>query len=123
MIELFKQLNFITKGNNMLFEKIEKAWEDKDAKAHRALFHDDHEFISHVQNKTFKKSEGSEEQTQEMLDNITREKVRCVYENDDILITHTFNTFKSGDRESLMVVSLKKDGLIWRTETGATELK
>ena len=25
MIELFKQLNFITKGNNMLFEKIEKA--------------------------------------------------------------------------------------------------
>ena len=50
----------------MLFEKIEKAWEDKDAKAHRDLFHEDHEFVSHVQNKTFKKSEGSEEQTQEV---------------------------------------------------------
>ena len=107
----------------MLFEKMEKAWEDKDAKAHRDLFHEDHEFISHVQNKTFKKSEGSEEQTKEMLDNITREKVRCVYENDDILITHSFSTYKSGDKEALMIVSLKKDGLIWRTETGATELK
>ncbi|NCX84046.1 MAG: nuclear transport factor 2 family protein, partial [Rhodobacteraceae bacterium] len=25
-----------------------------------------------------------------------------------------------GDKEAVMMVSLKKDGLIWRTETGAT---
>ena len=29
----------------MLFEKLQKAFEEKDAKAHRALFHEDHEFI------------------------------------------------------------------------------
>ena len=106
----------------MLFEKLQKAREDKDAKAHRALFHDDHEFISHKQNKVFKKSEGSEEQTSEMLNNITAEKVRCIYEKDEILVTHQFNTYKSGDKEALMIVSLKKDGLIWKTETGATEM-
>ena len=54
----------------MLFEKLQKAFEEKDAKAHRALFHEDHEFISHKQNKVFKTSEGSEEQTLEMFNNI-----------------------------------------------------
>ena len=29
----------------MLFEKLQKAFEEKDAKAHRALFHDDHESL------------------------------------------------------------------------------
>ena len=106
----------------MLFEKLQKAFEEKDAKAHRALFHEDHEFISHKQNKVFKKSEGSEEQTLEMFNNITEDKVRCIYENDEILVTHQFNTYKSGDKEALMIVSLKKDGLIWKTETGATEM-
>ena len=106
----------------MLFEKLQKAFEEKDAKAHRALFHEDHEFISHKQNKIFKKSEGSEEQTLEMFNNITQDKVRCIYENDEILVTHRFNTYASGDKEALMMVALKKDGLIWRTETGATEI-
>ena len=56
------------------------------------------------------------------LRDITAEKVRCIYENDEILVTHQFNTYKSGDKEALMIVSLKKDGLIWKTETGATEM-
>ena len=106
----------------MLFEKLQKARSDKDAKAHRALFHDDHEFISHKQNKVFKKSEGSEEQVLQMFNNITEAKVRCIYENEEILVTHRFNTYASGDKEALMIVALKKDGLIWRTETGATEM-
>ena len=54
--------------------------------------------------------------------NITEDKVRCIYENDEILVTHRFNTYASGDKEALMMVALKKDGLIWRTETGATEM-
>ena len=57
-----------------------------------------------------------------MFNNITQDKVRCIYENDEILVTHRFNTYASGDKEALMMVALKKDGLIWRTETGATEI-
>jgi hypothetical protein len=45
---------------------------------------------------------------------------RCIYENDDILVEHAFSEFPSGDKEAVMMVSLKKNGLIWRTETGAT---
>ena len=52
-----------------------------------------------------------------------QEKRRCIYENDDVLITHAFVTYGSGDKEALMTVYLKKDGLLWRMETGATQLK
>jgi hypothetical protein len=48
---------------------------------------------------------------------------RCIYENDKILVIHQFNEFVSGDKEALMITVLKKDGLMWRMETGATEIK
>ena len=48
---------------------------------------------------------------------------RCIYENDDILVEHAFSEFPSGDKEAVMMVHLKKNGLIWRTETGATPIK
>ena len=63
----------------------------------------------------------------EIMANAMQNKVvtnrRCIYENDDICVVHQFSEFASGDKEAIMVVSLKKDGLVWRTETGATPLK
>ena len=47
---------------------------------------------------------------------------RCIYENDKILVIHQFNKFVSGDKEVLMITILKKDGLMWRMETGATSI-
>jgi hypothetical protein len=38
-------------------------------------------------------------------------------------VIHQFNEFVSGDKEALMITVLKKDGLMWRMETGATEIK
>ena len=56
----------------------------------------------------------------------TNTHTKQYFENNDVsrikLYTHQFNTYKSGDKEALMIVSLKKDGLIWKTETGATEM-
>ena len=43
--------------------------------------------------------------------------------NEEVLVEHRIVTYGSGDREALMLVHLKKDGLLWRTETGATPLK
>ena len=43
---------------------------------------------------------------------------RCIF--DKILVIHQFNKFVSGDKEALMITILKKDGLMWRMETGAT---
>ena len=47
---------------------------------------------------------------------------RCLYENEDLMIEHQTVTYSSGDREALMLVHLLKEGLIWRTESGATPL-
>ena len=47
---------------------------------------------------------------------------RCIYENDKILVIPQFNKFVSGDKEALMITILKKDGLMWRMETGATSI-
>ena len=53
---------------------------------------------------------------------IKREKVRCIYENKHILVTHFFGTFPNGSQDAIMWVGLKKDGLIFRVETGSTPI-
>ena len=50
------------------------------------------------------------------------EKHRCLYENDNIIVEHQKIGYESGDRECLILVHLLKDGLLLRTETGATPL-
>ena len=47
------------------------------------------------------------------------EKHRCIYENNDIIVEHQIISYGSGDREALMLVHQLKDGLMWRTESGA----
>ena len=48
------------------------------------------------------------------------EQCRCIYENDDILVTHNIATFENGRREAVLQSILKKVGLLRRGETGAT---
>ena len=50
------------------------------------------------------------------------ESRRCIYENKDVLVEHRVSKFPSGNREAVLLVHLKKDGLLFRTETGATPL-
>ena len=91
--------------------------------AHPTLHHDDWEFKFHSSGHVMKSGDVSDEQLASMLQNNINENSRCVYENDDILVQHSVVTFPSGDKEAVLMVSQKKDGLIWRTETGATPLK
>ena len=50
------------------------------------------------------------------------EKRRVIYENEEIVVTHQFMTFPSGDKEALMGVLLLKNGKGLRMETGATPI-
>ena len=50
------------------------------------------------------------------------ENRRLISENEDILVTHNIATFGSGSREAVLQSILKKDGLLWRGETGAAPL-
>lgn len=69
------------------------------------------------------RSDINDDNLKNMMMSVKNTHQRCIYENDDILIEHAFSEFPSGDKEAVMMVSLKKDGLIWRTETGATPIK
>lgn len=54
--------------------------------------------------------------------NRTIEDMRCLYENEDILVVHTRLTFQSGSREGAMIVHIKKDGKVVRIESGVSNL-
>ncbi len=47
---------------------------------------------------------------------------RCIYENDEILVTHSMMNFPDGTSEAVMVVNQLKDGKVIRVETGATPI-
>ena len=106
-----------------IYEKWNEAWNNNDATAAFECFHDDFEFKFHSSGNVMKKSDMSVEMMTKMMQNETATNQRCIYENDDICVFHQVSKFASGDKEAVMMVSLKKDGLIWRTETGATPLK
>ena len=57
-----------------------------------------------------------------MMENHQLENRRCLYENDDVLVMHWISHFPNGTSDAVMMVHLKKDGLLWRTETGSTPL-
>ena len=44
-----------------------------------------------------------------------RNKRRCLYENDEIVVEHFIADFQDGTREAVLTVHLLKDGLLWRT--------
>ena len=43
-----------------------------------------------------------------MMMSVRNTHQRCIYENGDILVEHAFSEFPSGDKEAVMMVSLKK---------------
>ena len=49
-----------------------------------------------------------------------RSKRRCIYEKNKIVVEHFVADFQDGSREAVLTVHLLKNGLLWRTETGAT---
>ena len=57
-----------------------------------------------------------------LSDDINRDKVRIVYENDEIGVEHSFVTFSDGNIQAVMAVFKFKDGQIISLETGATNM-
>ena len=55
-------------------------------------------------------------------DKFVQESSRLVYENDEILVDHSFMSYPDNSREAVMLVAMIKDGKIIKMETGATLL-
>ena len=76
----------------------------------------------HSSGKVLTKSEMSLEDRVSLMNTIRQTERRCIYENEDILVMHSITHFPNGTSDAVMMVHLKKDGLLWRTETGSTPL-
>ena len=107
----------------MLYEKYAEAIQNNDAKSEFALYHNDWQFKFHSSGHIMKNGDISVAGRQKMLESIEVTEMRCLYENEDIMVTHSVTKFPNGTADAVMMVSMKKDGLIWRTETGSTPLK
>jgi hypothetical protein len=100
-----------------------KAIEERDATHYTEILHDDYEFVRHQTGTTMNKTQMSEMMISMMANSeVVINELRCIYENDEILVEHSLMGFPDGSKEAVMAVHTKKDGRLIRTETGATLL-
>ena len=102
-----------------MLEKINKAIEQKDEASLQDILHDDYKFTMHSSGNVLSKADVIK---WAMSGDINREKVRIIYENDEIGVEHSFVTFKDGNTQAVMAVYTFKDGEIASMETGATNI-
>jgi hypothetical protein len=106
----------------MLYEKFMQTWNSQDIAGYFSCLHDDYQMIFHSTGKILSLEDFDTDQLARWMISTTRESARCLYENDDILVEHRISTYTDGERSATMLVHLKKDGLLWRTETSVTLL-
>ena len=102
-----------------ILTKYSEAFINKDEAAMNEILHDDYKFTMHASGNILSKQDVI---SWAMSDDINREKVRIIYENDDIGIEHSFVTFNDGNTQAVMAVFTFKDGKILSLETGATNM-
>jgi hypothetical protein len=106
-----------------LFEKMKTASENRDVNSYLECIHDDFIFVRHQTGAEMSKEEWSPMLTAMMQsDKLEIKGQRCLYENDEILVTHSMISFPDGTSEAVMVVNQVKDGKVVRAETGATPI-
>ena len=102
-----------------ILAKYNKALEEKNEAGMNEILHDDYKFTMHSSGKVLTKSDVI---AWAMSDDINRDKVRVIYENDEIGVEHSFVTFKDGNIQAVMAVLKYKDGKVIEFETGATNM-
>ena len=102
-----------------ILEKYNKAFSEKNESAMNEILHDDYKFTMHSSGKVLTKSDVI---AWAMSDDINRDKIRVIYENDEIGVEHSFVTFKDGNVQAVMAVLKYKNGKIIEFETGATNI-
>ena len=106
-----------------LHEKLTKCMAERNVESYLNLLHDDFTAVFHKSGSSFKKEEWSSMVAGMMAnDKFVQESSRLVYENDEILVDHSFMSYPDNSREAVMLVAMIKDGKILKMETGATLL-
>ena len=102
-----------------LLEKYNQVFMNKDEAGMNEVLHDDYTFTMHASGNVLNKQDVMK---WAMSDDINREKVRILYENDEIGVEHSFVTFSDGNKQAVMAVFKIKNGKIFSLETGATNM-
>ena len=107
-----------------LYEKMKAASDNRDVEAWLDCIHDDFVFVRHQTGAEMSKEEWTPMVTAMMQsDQLEIKNQRCIYENEEILVTHSMMKFPDGTSEAVMVVNKLKDGKVIRVETGATPIE
>ena len=106
----------------MLYDNYAHAWDTKDVGMQESLCHPDFEMVMHSSGTVVSKSEYID-RVGPLIQKIKPESMRCLYENDDVLVMHFFMTFPNGTKDAVLYYIQKEDGLMRRIETGSTPLK
>jgi ketosteroid isomerase-like protein len=98
-----------------ILAKYNAAMEAKDEAAMNEILHDDYKFTMHASGK-------ADVIKWAMSGDIKRDKIRVLFENDEIGVEHAFVTFDDGNTEAVMAVFKYQDGKMISLETGATKI-
>ena len=102
-----------------LLAKMDAAITAKDEATMNEIIHDDYKFTMHASGNILGKADVIK---WAMSGDINRDKVRVIYENDEIGVEHAFVTFNDGNTEAVMAVYKYQDGKVISLETGATKI-
>ena len=107
-----------------IYKTQETARKNLDIESYAATLHDDYEFISHMDGMVMNK-EKAMEMFSYLMDNDTfvTHEPRCLFENDEAMVTHAVMSFPDGTREAVLAFHKIQDGKVIRMETGATPLE
>ena len=102
-----------------ILKRYTDAINNKDEATMNELLHDDFKFIMHKSGNSLGKADVIK---WAMSGDINQDKVRIVYENNEVGIHHAFVTFNDGNVEAVMAVYKYDNGKIISLETGATPM-
>ena len=102
-----------------ILKRYTDAIDKKDEATMNELLHDDFKFTMHKSGNVLGNGDVIK---WAMSGDINQDKVRIVYENDEVGIHHAFVTFNDGNVEAVMAVYKYDNGKIVSLETGATPM-
>ena len=102
-----------------ILAKMDAAMAAKDEAAMNEIFHDDYKFTMHASGNILGKADVIK---WAMSGDINKDKIRVLFENDEIGVEHSFVTFNDGNTEAVIAVYRYKDGKVVSLETGATKI-
>ena len=102
-----------------IIEKMSKILNNADTAAAEQLIHDDYQFLMHSSGKKLSKADVLKWIG---MKDVHKEKVRVLFENDEVGFEHAYVSYNDGNKEAVMTYYKFKDGKVSYQETGATKL-